>query len=254
MPFIQGENLIKEYGSGESAVLALRGIDVGIEKGELIAIMGESGSGKSTLLSILGALNTPSAGTYRVGDKDVYRLSQEERADFRSQFLGFIFQSFHLVPYLTVKENVMLPLVPGRMKGREKGRLAEEALARVGLGGKASRLPSQVSGGEQERVAIARAIVNHPAILLADEPTGNLDSKTTREIMELLKRLNEEGMTIVMVTHNSECARYAGRILRIADGVLSREDRPEGSATFQEKGNGSVHPYDKGAGILTGTA
>jgi putative ABC transport system ATP-binding protein len=239
MPFIQGENLIKEYGSGENAVLALRGIDVGIEKGELIAIMGESGSGKSTLLSILGALNTPSAGTYRVGDKDVYRLSQEERADFRSQFLGFIFQSFHLVPYLTVKENVMLPLVPGRMKGREKGRLAEEALARVGLGGKATRLPSQVSGGEQERVAIARAVVNRPPILLADEPTGNLDSKTSREIMDLLRGLNNEGMTIIMVTHNPECARYASKILRIADGLLMSEERFDKLLLPPDGSNGS---------------
>jgi putative ABC transport system ATP-binding protein len=239
MPFIQGENLIKEYGSGESAVLAVRGIDVGIEKGELIAIMGESGSGKSTLLSILGALNTPSAGTYRVGDKDVYRLSQEERADFRSQFLGFIFQSFHLVPYLTVKENVMLPLVPGRMKGREKRRLAEEALARVGLAGKASRLPSQVSGGEQERVAIARAVVNRPPILLADEPTGNLDSKTSREIMDLLRGLNNEGMTIIMVTHNPECARYASKILRLADGLLMSEERFDKSLLPPDGSNGS---------------
>jgi putative ABC transport system ATP-binding protein len=239
MPFIQGENLIKEYGSGESAVLALRGIDVGIEKGELIAIMGESGSGKSTLLSILGALNTPSAGTYRVGDKDVYRLSQEERADFRSQFLGFIFQSFHLVPYLTVKENVMLPLVPGRMKGREKGRLAEEALARVGLGGKASRLPSQLSGGEQERVAIARAVVHRPPILLADEPTGNLDSRTSREIMDLLRGLNNEGMTIIMVTHNPECARYASKILRIADGLLMSEERFDKLLLPPDGSNGS---------------
>ena len=239
MPFIQGENLIKEYGSGESTVLALRGIEVGIEKGELIAIMGESGSGKSTLLSILGALNTPSAGTYRVGDKDVYRLSQEERADFRSQFLGFIFQSFHLVPYLTVKENVMLPLVPGRIKGKEKGRLAEEALARVGLGGKASRLPSQVSGGEQERVAIARAVVNRPPILLADEPTGNLDSKTSREIMDLLRGLNNEGMTIIMVTHNPECARYASKILRIADGLLMSEERFDKLLLPPDGSNGS---------------
>ena len=239
MPFIQGENLIKEYGSGENAVLALRGIDVGIEKGELIAIMGESGSGKSTLLSILGALNTPSAGTYRVGDNDVYRLSQEERADFRSQFLGFIFQSFHLVPYLTVKENVMLPLVPGRIKGKEKGRLAEEALARVGLGGKATRLPSQVSGGEQERVAIARAVVNRPPILLADEPTGNLDSKTSREIMDLLRGLNNEGMTIIMVTHNPECARYASKILRIADGLLMSEERFDKLLLPPDGSNGS---------------
>ena len=239
MSFIQCENLIKQYGTGEGAVTAVRGISLGIERGELIAIMGESGSGKSTLLSILGALNTPTSGRYRVGEKDVYQLLQEERADFRRKFLGFVFQSFHLVPYLTVKENVMLPLAPARMKGKEKGRLAEEALERVGLGGKANRLPNQVSGGEQERVAIARAIVNRPPILLADEPTGNLDSKTSREIMDLLKNLNSDGMTILMVTHNPECAQFAGRILRIADGLLSSEERLGGPSVFQEGSNGT---------------
>ncbi len=218
MAFIEGENLIKQYGSGEGAVMAVRGINLNIGKGELIAVMGESGSGKSTLLSILGALNTPTSGRYRVGEKDIYGLSQEKRADFRREFLGFVFQSFHLLSYLTVKENVMLPLAPAAMKGKEKGRLAEEALARVGLEGKANRLPSQVSGGEQERVAIARAIVNRPPILLADEPTGNLDSKTSREIMDLLKRLNEDGMTIVMVTHNPENVRFAHRVIQIKDG------------------------------------
>jgi len=200
--------------------MAVHGINLNIEKGELIAVMGESGSGKSTLLSILGALNTPTSGRYTVGEKDVYGLSQEKRADFRREFLGFVFQSFHLVSYLTVKENVMLPLAPAAMKGKEKGRLAEEALARVGLEGKANRLPNQVSGGEQERVAIARAIVNRPPILLADEPTGNLDSKTSREIMELLKQLNNGGMTIVMVTHNPENARVAHRVLHLKDGRI----------------------------------
>jgi putative ABC transport system ATP-binding protein len=140
---------------------------------------------------------------------------------------------------LTVKENVMLPLAPARMKGKEKGRLAQEALERVGLGGKANRLPSQVSGGEQERVAIARAIVNRPPILLADEPTGNLDSKTSREVMDLLKNLNTEGMTILIVTHNPECAQFAGRILRIADGLLSSEERLNRPSVFQEGSNGT---------------
>jgi len=253
MSFIQCEGLIKGYGRGDGAVTAVQGIDLSIEKGELIAIMGESGSGKSTLLSILGVLNTPTSGRYRVGEMDVYQLSQEERADFRRKFLGFVFQSFHLVPYLTVKENVMLPLVPAAMKGREKGRLAEEALARVSLRGKANRLPSQVSGGEQERVAIARAIVNRPPILLADEPTGNLDSKTSREIMDLLKNLNSEGMTILMVTHNPECAQFAGRILRIADGLLISEERLGGSTVLHEEDNGSGVPSDKVARVLTVT-
>jgi len=144
-----------------------------------------------------------------VSDIDVYLLSQEQRADFRRKYLGFVFQSFHLVPYLTVRENVMLPLAPVKMKGKEKREMAEEALARMGLAGKGGRLPSQISGGEQERVAIARAVVNRPPVLLADEPTGNLDTKTTREVMALLQKLNSEGMTIIMVTHNPECAEHA---------------------------------------------
>jgi putative ABC transport system ATP-binding protein len=173
----------------------------------------------------MGALNTPTSGRYVVDDIDVYSLGQDRRADFRREFLGFVFQSFHLVPYLTLAENVMLPLAVVKRSGKEKRNLAEEALARVGLGGKANRLPSQISGGEQERAAIARAIVNEPPILLADEPTGNLDTKTTRDIMDLLTRLNGEGMTIVMVTHNPDCARDARRILRVSDGRIVDEDR-----------------------------
>lgn len=225
MSTIQMDNLVKRYGSGETAVMAVRGINFEIKSGELIAIMGESGSGKSTLLSMMGALNTPTSGKYRVGEINVYALSQEKRADFRRKFLGFVFQSFHLIPYLTARENVMLPLAPVKMKGKVKKAMADEALARVGLAKKSQRLPSQISGGEQERVAIARAIVNNPPILLADEPTGNLDSKTSREIMDLLKALNSDGMTIVMVTHNSECAQYAGKILRLSDGLLVEEER-----------------------------
>ncbi|NWF55518.1 MAG: ABC transporter ATP-binding protein [Syntrophaceae bacterium] len=224
MAIIQADNLVKKYGEGAAAVLAVRGISFAVSPGEWIAVMGESGSGKSTLLSMLGALNTPTSGRYGVNGIDVTSLGSEERADFRRKHLGFVFQSFHLVAYLTVQENVMLPLAPLKMKRKEKWTLAEEALARVGLGGKGTRLPSQISGGEQERVAIARAIVNRPPILLADEPTGNLDTKTTREIMELLRTLNSEGMTILMVTHNPECARYAKRILRLSDGLLAGKE------------------------------
>ncbi len=224
MAFIQVENLVKQYGDSAASVTAVRGISLAIQKGELVAIMGESGSGKSTLLTMMGALNRPTSGKYLVNEVDVYRLGQEERADFRRKSLGFIFQSFHLIPYLTVRENVMLPLATGKEKAMKKRTSADQALARVGLAEKGDRLPSQISGGEQERVAIARAIVNHPSILLADEPTGNLDSKTTGEIMALLKSLNSEGMTILMVTHNPDCAQYAGRILRLADGLLLREE------------------------------
>ena len=214
----------KQYGDGEAAVLAVRGINFGIASGELIAIMGESGSGKSTLLTVMGALNSPTRGKYWVDNIDVYALGQEERADFRRNYLGFVFQSFHLIPYLTVRENVMLPLTPVNIRKKEKRAMAEEALGRVGLAGKGDRLPSQISGGEQERVAIARAMVNKPPILLADEPTGNLDTKTTREMMNLLKELNSDGMTIIMVTHNPECAQYARRILRLSDGLLVEEE------------------------------
>ncbi|MBI5443502.1 MAG: ABC transporter ATP-binding protein [Deltaproteobacteria bacterium] len=225
MSYIRAEKLVKEYGTGDAKVSAVRGIGFTIDAGEFVGVMGESGSGKSTLLSLMGALNTPTSGTYIVDDIDVYGLGAEQRADFRREFLGFVFQSFHLVPYLTLAENVMLPLAIVRKSKGEKRRMAEEALARVGLAGKAGRLPSQISGGEQERVAIARAIVNEPPVLLADEPTGNLDTKTTAEIMDLLTNLNREGMTIVMVTHNLECAKYVRRVLRISDGLLVQEDR-----------------------------
>ncbi|MBF0510225.1 MAG: ABC transporter ATP-binding protein [Deltaproteobacteria bacterium] len=224
MSYIKAENLMKVYGQGEAAVTALLGVSFGLESGDFISIMGESGSGKSTMLSIMGALNTPSSGKFLVEDIDVYDLIQEQRADFRREFVGFIFQSFNLIPYLTVVENVMLPLTTVNIKSSKKRVLALDALGRVGLSKKADRLPSQISGGEQERVAIARAIVNQPPMLLADEPTGNLDSKTGAEIMDLLRQLNEQGMTVIMVTHNIECARYARRLLRMTDGMMHEEN------------------------------
>lgn len=225
MSYIEATNLVKQYGSGETAVFAVRDMSAAIEAGEFVAVMGESGSGKSTLLSMMGALNTPTSGQYAVDGIDVYALGQEQRADFRREFLGFIFQSFHLIPYLTLAENVMLPLAVVKASRKKKREMASEALARVGLSGKENRLPNQISGGEQERVAIARAIVNEPAILLADEPTGNLDSKTSNAVMALLEKLNQEGMTIVMVTHSPECARHARRVLRVVDGLIVEEDR-----------------------------
>ena len=225
MSYIQAENLIKQYGTGEAAVTAVDGMSFRIKMGEFVAVMGESGSGKSTLLTMMGALNTPTSGEYSVDGLGVYELGQDQRADFRREFLGFVFQSFHLVTYLTILENVMLPLVTIKTNGRTKRAMAEDALLRVGLDGKAHRLPGQISGGEQERVAIARAIVNEPPILLADEPSGNLDTKTSREVMDLLRSLNQDGMTIVMVTHSPECAGYAQRLLRISDGLLV-EDVP----------------------------
>jgi len=224
MSYIVAENLFKKYGSGDSIVAAISDIRFSIDPGEFVGVMGESGSGKSTLLSIMGAMNTPTSGRYSVDDIDVYALSQEQRADFRREFLGFVFQSFRLVPYLTVLENVMLPLTTVKASRKKKQAMAKETLASMGLDGKIHRLPNQISGGEKERVAIARAIVNEPPVLLADEPTGNLDTKTTREVMELLQRLNQEGMTIIMVTHSTECAEYAQRILRLCDGRLVEGD------------------------------
>ncbi|MDF1536787.1 MAG: ABC transporter ATP-binding protein [bacterium] len=225
MGYIKADNLVKHYGTGDALVQAVRGISFEIEESEFVAVMGESGSGKSTLLAMMGALNTPTSGLFTVDDIDIYNLSRDQRADFRREYLGFVFQSFNLIPYLTLAENVMLPLVTIKAPKKEKRRMAEEALARVGLKGKEYRLPSQVSGGEAERVAVARAIVNEPPILLADEPTGNLDSRTSGDIMGLLNKLNAEGMTIIMVTHSMESARNARRILMIADGHLVEEER-----------------------------
>jgi putative ABC transport system ATP-binding protein len=182
--------------------------------------MGESGSGKSTLLSMLGTLNSPTAGRLSVNGLDVYGLGQDERADFRRQSVGFVFQNFNLLSYLTLVENVMLPLATLKVSRREKQMMAYKALERVGLAEKIKRLPGQISGGEQERVAIARAIVNKPPILLADEPTGNLDTRTGRLIMDFLRSLNDEGVTIVMVTHSAEYSHFARRVLHMSDGML----------------------------------
>ena len=223
MSLIVAENLSKHYGSGDAVVPAVDNISFSIDAGEFVGIMGESGAGKSTLLSIMGAMNSPTNGTYFVDHMDIYALAQEKRADFRREFLGFVFQSFHLVPYLTVLENVMLPLTTTGRKGKQKRQMAMESLAWVDLESKAQRLPHQISGGEKERVAVARAIVNDPPILLADEPTGNLDTKNTREIMQLLRRLNQEGTTVIMVTHSDQCAVYAGRILQMTDGRLVKQ-------------------------------
>lgn len=220
MSYIKAENLTKEYGTGELAVTAVSNANFEIDAGEFVAIMGESGSGKSTLLSILGTLNSPTVGRLMVNGLEIYSLGQDERADFRRQSIGFVFQNFNLLSYLTVMENVMLPLATLKAKKREKRELAYRALERVGLAGKINRLPGQISGGEQERVAIARAIVNKPPILLADEPTGNLDTRTGRLVMAFLRSLNEEGTTIVMVTHSMEYSHFARRVLHMSDGML----------------------------------
>lgn len=217
---ISMKELTKFYKSSGEKVQALGGVTLDIYKGESVAVMGHSGSGKSTLLSIIGGLNPPSTGRIQIDGIDLYALSQEKRADFRREYLGFVFQQFQLIPYLTAIENVMLPLTTTARTGKQKREMAEHVLARVGLAGKMNRLPNQMSGGEQERVAIARAIVNEPPVVLADEPTGSLDTKTGEEIMALFQELNEEGLTILMVTHNPENTSYMGRTILMKDGLL----------------------------------
>jgi len=217
---IEIANLTKDYLSGDETVQALRGVNLSIAAGEFVTIMGQSGSGKSTLLSVLGGMSHPTSGEVEMAGVPLYTLSSERLADFRAQNLGFVFQSFHLIPYLTAVENVMLPLAIAKMSNSDKREKAEEALEQVGLGAKVERLPNQLSGGEQERVAIARAIVNKPRILLADEPTGNLDSKTSEEVMGLFRGLNRRGQTVVMVTHNPENCSYTDRTIHLKDGMV----------------------------------
>lgn len=217
------KDIKKTYKSMGDEVQALKSVSLDIYKGESVSVMGHSGSGKSTLLSIMGALNPPSSGVIEIDGIDIYKLSQERLADFRREYLGFVFQQFQLIPYLTAHENVMLPLTTTKRTNREKRDMAELVLERVGLKNKMKRLPNQLSGGEQERVAIARAIVNAPPLILADEPTGSLDTKTGDEIMELFKELNQEGLTILMVTHNPDNTKYLGRNIVMKDGRLTNE-------------------------------
>ncbi len=208
----------KEYTSGGTTVSAVREMNFYIDDGEFVSIMGQSGAGKSTLLAILGGLNHPTRGRVLVDTLDLYSLTSEQRADFRSEYIGFIFQSFQLVPYLTVKENVKLPMAITGIKTGNQEKAAESVLDRVGLSDKADRLPDQLSGGEQERVAIARAIVNEPPILLADEPTGNLDTDTAGQVVSLLEQLNKDGQTIIMVTHNPQLCQHTSRTIQVQDG------------------------------------
>ncbi|HEX9874988.1 MAG TPA: ABC transporter ATP-binding protein [Deferrimonas sp.] len=234
MAFIEISALQKGYASAAGRVEALKGVDVAVAEGTLLGVMGPSGSGKSTFLSLLGGLCRPSAGSVAIDGIDIYALGQERLADFRRAYLGFVFQSFNLVPYLTALENVMLPLAVQKMAAGEKRRRARRVLERVGLSSREGHLPSQLSGGEQERVAIARALVNAPPLILADEPTGSLDSATAAEIMALLKELNGEGQTIVMVTHNPENEAFFHRTLRLRDGLVDAE--PEASCRLQAAG------------------
>lgn len=218
--FLHLESLNKAYKTGQEEVHALRGVDLQIEQNEFVAIMGPSGSGKSTLLSVIGGLTHPNSGRVVVDEIYIFALSTEKLADFRREYLGFVFQSFNLIPYLTVAENVMLPLAATSYSNPRQLSMAESILDRVGLSTKVRRLPDELSGGEQQRVAVARALVNQPAIILADEPTGNLDTATSKEIMNLLRDLNQDGHTVLMVTHNPENLPYADRCVCLKDGQV----------------------------------
>jgi putative ABC transport system ATP-binding protein len=217
-PLIHLSAITKVYRMGDIEVHALRGVDLDIAEGEFVAIMGASGSGKSTLMNVLGCLDLPSAGTYLLDGVDVAKLSDDELADIRNRKIGLVFQSYNLLPRTAAVTNVELPLMYGGHRARRKRAL--QALEEVGLGERAEHLPNQLSGGQQQRVAIARALVTRPTMILADEPTGNLDTTASREIAEMLVRLNESGRTIVLITHEEEVAAYARRAVRLRDGRI----------------------------------
>ena len=227
MSLITIKSLSKHYASEADCVKALDQVDLRVEEGTFLGVLGPSGSGKSTFLTILGGLTHPSAGSITIDGIDLYRLPGERLADFRREYLGFVFQSFNLVPYLTALENVMLPMAVMALSRRQKLAMAEKALKQVGLGHRQLHLPSQLSGGEQERVAIARALVNEPSILLADEPTGNLDSRTSEEIMGIFDQLSRAGTTVILVTHENDIAQHARRAVVLKDGRIV-EDRRAG--------------------------
>jgi putative ABC transport system ATP-binding protein len=215
----------KTYRMGEVEVSALRGVSLDLEHGEMVAIMGASGSGKSTTLNVIGTLDRPTSGRYFLDGEPVEALDEVDLADLRNRKIGFVFQSFHLLPRLTALANVELPMVYAGVSGRERRDRARAALTRVGLEDREDHLPSQLSGGQQQRVAIARAIVNDPLLLLADEPTGALDSATTRQVMDLFCRLDEQGITVVLVTHDAAIAGYASRVVTFADGNIVSDSR-----------------------------
>jgi putative ABC transport system ATP-binding protein len=223
-PVIELEGVHKHYATGKLDVHALRGIDLRIDAGELVAIMGPSGSGKTTLMEILGCLSRPSSGQYRMNGRAVEQIDADGLARLRGEQIGFVFQSFNLLPRLSVVENVELPLAYRGVPRRARRERARSSLARVGLGHRESHLPNEISGGERQRVAIARALVNRPSLVLADEPTGNLDSQTGAEILELLHSVHAEGNTVVMVTHDAEIGAQAERRLSIRDGRIERDE------------------------------
>jgi putative ABC transport system ATP-binding protein len=225
-PLIQLDQIHKTYTMGDVEVRALRGVSLTIREGEFVAIMGASGSGKSTIMNIIGCLDRPTRGTYILDGQDVSELSKDERADIRCQKIGFVFQGFNLLARTSALENVELPMLYLGVEGHQRHERAMEALAAVGLAGREQNNPNQLSGGQQQRVAVARSLVNNPALILADEPTGNLDSRTSIEVMEIFQRLNRErGITLVLVTHEHDIAQYAQRVVVFKDGKIKKDYR-----------------------------
>jgi putative ABC transport system ATP-binding protein len=215
------ENIKKTYRMGDLEIEVLRSVNLSIEKGEFVAIMGTSGSGKTTLMNIIGCLDVPTSGRYMLADREVSNLTDDELSEIRNEHIGFVFQNFYLLPYATVLENVLLPSLYFKGRRDSTERLVTDLLGLVGLEERAKFRPNQLSGGEQQRVAIARALINEPELLLADEPTGQLDSKTAKEIMGIISRMNEQGKTVILITHDSAIAAYAKRLIQIKDGIIS---------------------------------
>ena len=219
--------LSRKYIMGSETIHALRSVSISISKGEYVAFMGPSGSGKSTLMNLIGCLDSPSSGKYVLNGKDVSHMTEDELAEIRNKEIGFVFQTFNLLPRSSALENVALPLVYAGLSKREREEVALQSLTSVGLGERATHRPNELSGGQRQRVAIARALVNNPSIILADEPTGNLDSQTSYEIMDLFHQLHEKGNTIIMVTHEEDIAQYAHRIVRLRDGLVESDVKNE---------------------------
>ena len=220
---IKTENLTKDYETGTQVVSALKGIDLSVEKGEFLSIMGPSGSGKTTLMNIIGCLDSPTDGSYYLNNKQVSKLDDDELAQIRNEEIGFVFQSFHLLARNTAFENVMLPLKYAGVNKEEATKRSNDVLDLVGLSSRSKHTPAELSGGQQQRVAIARALVNKPSILFADEPTGNLDSKTGQDVMKIFKDLNENGQTIILITHEDSVAKQSNRIITIMDGLIKSD-------------------------------
>lgn len=220
---IEIRNIIRDFKLGQETVHVLKGIDLDIKRGEYVAIMGPSGSGKSTLMNLLGCLDTPTAGTYNLNGKDVSQMTDDELADIRNTEIGFVFQTFNLLPRTTALDNVALPMVYAGASKKERIDRASEVLTDVGLADRMDHKPNQLSGGQRQRVAVGRALVNKPSIILADEPTGNLDSKTSLEIMQLFDEIHAKGNTVIMVTHEEDIAAHAKRVIRLRDGMIESD-------------------------------